>query len=443
MGPSGGANTSPYIRLEVYMSSGSKIEPQRFEFTGRGDYRTFAPPGTLSTSTPYTYSIAPYRANTRSWGGQDKYDYLRLITEREDASNSYSKSLLLYNLGSFSIDEELSLLQYFGNPNPKYELVDSYRMSSLVYSAPSDPGPGSHLSDAVRIASQSFTRKARQQLSEAQALVTAGELRESVRMVLNARRSLFSKLQSFQFSAKKRAKGKLTVKQKKKAVAESWLEYSFGWAPLVADVSNLANAAAATISGSMRSFDIRSTGRSKTSVEEGAGWYGSPGWLLYTYDINRRTVTATRCHFAATTDVDIDQPGNFSSQFGLTMDNWVPSIWELVPWSFAVDYFTGLGDFLSSITLPWSNFRYITKTLITEKARSHYYFRLVSTLVNDNTHVQKSTITPSNSNEVVNVSISRERVYNVIRWPSLRIPGYKEAYINLGALAALRNNNRL
>jgi hypothetical protein len=349
------------------------------------------------------------------------------------------------NWGSITINiqEELTTLQYFGNPNPSYQPNESYLMNSTVRLIPTDPGPGSHDPEAYRMAAQKFTRRAREQLSEAQALVTAGELRESISMVLHARRSLFNKLTAFQSSAKKRARGKRTDKMKKKAVAESWLEYSFGWAPLVADVENLANAAAATISGSMRSFDIRSSGRKDSLNEEGSGWFSSPGWLLYSYDMSRRMITESRCYFSGTVDVDINKPGRFSSQFGLTMDNWIPSIWELVPWSFAVDYFTGLGDFLSSITLPWSNFRYINKSLITQRHKEYYRVRLVSTLLNDNTHRQKATVSPDDGSKTTNTSFSRERVYNIIRWPALRVPGYKEAYINLGALVALRNNNRL
>jgi len=47
------------------------------------------------------------------------------------------------------------------------------------------------------------------------------------------------------------------------------------------------------------------------------------------------------------------------------LNNFVPTIWELVPWSFAADYFTNIGDILSSWSLWNADLAWSNKTTVT------------------------------------------------------------------------------
>jgi hypothetical protein len=58
--------------------------------------------------------------------------------------------------------------------------------------------------------------------------------------------------------------------------------------------------------------------------------------------------------------------------FGFTPSEFVPTAWELMPWSFLVDYFTNIGDILTSSVTDTSSVRWVNRSIIktsTLKAR--------------------------------------------------------------------------
>jgi hypothetical protein len=422
------------------VTHGSKTEPFRdyhWLATRIADNLIEGPPAVTQTQVTTSFTFG---STSVDWSGGDSPRYREKIRNGVDATNSYTRTWTERNVAPSSghylkVDRML-----WGTPSgwrPNRVTEQWWRF----YPTLSYPSAGTHSAKAQNAAAQSFIRRARERLSEAQALVSAGELRESIQMVLGARRALFNKLRAWQSKALKSAKHVKFEAQKKRAVANAWLEYSFGWAPLVGDVENLANAAAATVSGSMRSFNITGYGGDETTVELGGGvnmGFGDMSGLAYA---RLRQRTKSECWYKGAMALNIQDPGRFTSQFGLTMDNWLPSIWELVPWSFAVDYFTGLGDFISSITFPVSSLKYRVMSRKTKVYRELYDFQKVPDLVT-NALIQQYQFTPGKAS-VARGQFDREVPSQIIRWPELRIPGYKEAYLNLGSLAILRTNNRI
>jgi hypothetical protein len=194
----------------------------------------------------------------------------------------------------------------------------------------------------------------------------------------------------------------------------------------------------------MRSLDVNVKGESESSYDTLEESYISTGPNTGGFDIRnyRRTTLNSKCYYFGMLDVNSTAAGDFKTSFGLTMDNWIPSIWELIPWSFAIDYFTGMGDFISSICFPWQNFRYIGRTRMTTNSSSFYGERNLTEDVSTDTGTTEYRFTPGKG-RVSTVAIIREPVTQVIAIPELRVPGYKEAYFNLGALALLRSSNKL
>jgi hypothetical protein len=279
--------------------------------------------------------------------------------------NDYTAQKTRYEVTPFILEKESFYKQWYGDPNPSYVNRYYWHGRDSVYAIPVDPGPGTHLGQAQQRAARLFSKRSRAAISEAQALVSGGEIAESVRMVLKARNRVLAALFDFQHRANRRKwkwSWKTTIKEKNRQLSQDWLEYSFGWTPLVNDSVSLANAAARTIVGSMRGWNVRSMAE-HTEVDYDEDYTGIvSGPNTFTVSGRKVTKTISKCYYYGSLNTNVTDPGRFTSNFGLTLDNWVPSVWELIPWSFAIDYFTGLGDYISALCFPWAEFRYIGMT---------------------------------------------------------------------------------
>lgn len=424
------------------MTVGYKVNPQKdISYNRRVDADRLIQGDTAPVETITNVSVASIPTSV-AWSGADNPLYRQKIKNGFNATNGFTKVWTDRNkpasVGRFKQTTRIDVSGAGTDWKVQRILTDDYRHTSYELDI---PAAGAFASKAQTMAIQGFIRQARSRLSEAQALVSLGEGREAIQMILGARRSLFNKLRAFQSGAKKRARGRRTEAGKKKAVAETWLEYSFGWAPLIGDVKNLANAAAATVGGSSRSFSVSGYGEDTNVLDQALQVNMGFGGMVGNALCLRRDRAVSRCWYKGAMNVDVKDPGRFTSQFGLTMDNWLPSIWELVPWSFAVDYFTGLGDFISSLTFPTSTLRYYVRTRKHQVIRELYNPTCSKSSYSHAIDLEYDATPPEASAQ--SGSIVRDVPELLIRWPSLRIPGYKEAYINLAALGALRSNNRI
>lgn len=131
-----------------------------------------------------------------------------------------------------------------------------------------------------------------------------------------------------------------------KKLASNWLEFSFGWAPLVDDIGTAIDVLQRPISNRT----IFGYARDTFSYVTGE-WFGD-------YDIycdgvphrahQKRVISGKYfCRYQAT--VGIDNPNLYlANQLGFV--NPAAIAWELVPFSFVLDWFTNVGQFLSQGT---------------------------------------------------------------------------------------------
>lgn len=125
------------------------------------------------------------------------------------------------------------------------------------------------------------------------------------------------------------------LKPKAKEFGNNFLKFHFGWEPLVKDIG----AAISTLQSPINSKQV--TGKSgKVNRIEDTGKIGSP-WsrqvdVITTYTRMSCTVTVTNPNLY------------LASQLGFV--NPLAVAWELVPFSFVVDWFVNVGQFLGSMT---------------------------------------------------------------------------------------------
>jgi hypothetical protein len=58
--------------------------------------------------------------------------------------------------------------------------------------------------------------------------------------------------------------------------------------------------------------------------------------------------------------------GYITEKLGFSPDQWIPTLWELVPYSFVLDYFANIGDILYAANFPRSLIPWIMKTTVVE-----------------------------------------------------------------------------
>jgi hypothetical protein len=274
--------------------------------------------------------------------------------------------------------------------------------------------------------------------------VVLGEFREVVRMIRRPtvllRRGMVDYLRDVSRRLKQR-RGLKSLKSKKarlhavnRVISSTWLEYQFGWKPLVSDIE----------SGLIAAYRIANEDRpskvvSAFSHEEVTGNRASAS-----YGVGYGTLTTWTTEYDM---VDVRYKGCVYLQSGLTGAtrmlglSWrdvVPTIWELIPYSFLVDYFSNIGDVIEALSFNKADIAWMEKG---------QYLRRVK--VNTETTLQVAT--PPTNYEYILDSYSAPGKYEIERFsksrtqytgsiiPSLefQIPGAKSLkWLNITALLA-------
>jgi hypothetical protein len=177
-----------------------------------------------------------------------------------------------------------------------------------------------------------------------------GQSKQTVNMILNTARKIGLSLSSLRrgnlvqaYQAlgldPKAAKSKRLLPQKSsKALADEWLALQFGWKPLLKDVYDGCEDLA-RLSQEPRRLRVTSsrTKRWDVSFQEGA-WEGLPVTVRDQGQYTRRYVYVFTYRHETITSL---------SRFGLT--NPASVAWELTPWSFVVDWFIPVGNFIDAL----------------------------------------------------------------------------------------------
>jgi hypothetical protein len=125
------------------------------------------------------------------------------------------------------------------------------------------------------------------------------------------------------------------VRRKSKALADNWLEYHFGWEPLVKDIGSAIDVLQRP--PPKKKKVVAKSQRVFPNVDHPSG--SSPVWTEEVYTMKVRL----------SADISVSNPNLYmANQLGFV--NPLSIAWELVPFSFVVDWFGNVGDVLSSMT---------------------------------------------------------------------------------------------
>lgn len=211
--------------------------------------------------------------------------------------------------------------------------------------------------------------------SHANGMQFLGELHEVISQLRHPFRAANALIDSYLDSAMKTfkrykwrdgsAKHRRNVRPKiEQALAESWLETAFGLKPLIMDVKDLAEAAA-RMSNDSRRDRVRGDARKIVAVNNSTGNVSTgTSYINLSGVYNESMIHSVRytvfCDWSRS--ADIGSAARCVELAGFRLDKFVPTVYELIPWSFLVDYFTNLGNVIETGCQSQSMVKFALKT---------------------------------------------------------------------------------
>jgi hypothetical protein len=281
-----------------------------------------------------------------------------------------------------------------------------------------------------------FLASASAKLTQFQGGVFLGELRKTAQMIRNPASALRTGLSSYLDTLKStRIRG---ASRRRRFAASTWLEYSFGWVPLMNDIKSGYDAMSSLLNGRPPLIRISASGESSTcaTVQEQDRNYGyNFNFAVYHDD----KVTQHHRVIGAVKVLPPGMPGT-STLFGVNpIRNFVPTAWELVPYSFLVDYFSNIGEILSSTTVIPSDIAWAAHQVRVKRDYRIYGYQKAPTIFGAPYFGESNTATMGESTSHME-SYSRSTVPDLFdlrhRLPRFRIPGTSTKWINMAALAS-------
>lgn len=298
-------------------------------------------------------------------------------------------------------------------------------------------GAGNAITEAATKSTHAFTKSYTKATTKWQSGVFLGELKEIATFLRNPVKHLYKAtddLASRMFKLKRRfkAEDRRSRRLYGQALADTWLAYAFAVRPLVQDADDAATALRAFSEG--RTFDIipvRGIGSSEIALQAAAGEsVGFPGIANYSvrdrYEV-KKAIVINRAGWKS------DLPSGSISPLqtiGLTWLDVAPTLWELVPWSFLLDYFSNVGNVLDDLRLRKMSWAW--KNVTTIRVRKHIAsdWRVAPTVGNEKPTVR------GGSQVAVHKSVSRGADLLLGADLILTVPGMERSrtWLNVTAL---------
>ncbi len=183
-----------------------------------------------------------------------------------------------------------------------------------------------------------------------QGLVFLGEIRETIELFKRPAHGIHNLLQRYLHRVTPTVahykRGGLSLAKATKRISDEWLQFSFGVRPLINDANDVANYY-------NKHWNEPKTGFIPIRAVAGAESANPPivrrasypdGWFLqYTSLVGQQVTVKLRTAIRAEAG-----PGAIAGILGASWRDFVPAVWELVPWSFFIDYFTNIGDIIET-----------------------------------------------------------------------------------------------
>lgn len=292
--------------------------------------------------------------------------YKQLIANHQNATTSLSgeKTSIKVEDGHYAVS--------YQDPNSIPKLYYwTITKGDLTFS--SVPSPATiDLTLATNLAKMGFVKKCIEKQQAFESQIFLGELRETLHMIRNPAQALRKGLDDYFRRLKRRRKG--SNRHKLRALSGTWLEWSFGVKPLVSDIESGLEALRRFADRPSRFQGVSFRAGQEIVLSEFVLPIGVGG---FSYNIIGRHKTKAEVKFYGAVEIQTSGLAFGKQNLGLTLNNFVPTLWEVCPWSFLADYFTNIGDLLTSWSfgrtgIAWSASGSLQEVLIESSSGAPY-----------------------------------------------------------------------
>lgn len=326
-----------------------------------------------------------------------------------------------------------------GVPSKRWSRTDGFLIPM------SFPGLPSATGYADNQARSRFYKQAKEAQTAFRGLTFLGELGETLRMLRRPGESLRRGLRNYVKSVTKRTRRVRNRPALNRIVADTWLEHAFGWSPLIGDIHDAGKALNQRLERFASSY-ARVSAKGKEESYVGSTWSSAVQHYINRWRYMTGTTSAVTVRYIGEVrSVCPDPMVADMTLFGTDWKELVPTAWELVPWSFLVDYFLHIGDLLDAWSVRKSEIAWVVRTdrkLATKTVvQIDHYLYLTGYGANlAYPYGQTWSCSPATA---VSKSVERSLISDVplpsITW---RAPGFGKKWINMSALALARSNFR-
>lgn len=188
-------------------------------------------------------------------------------------------------------------------------------------------------------------------LSPFKGMTFVGELRETLRMLRRPASSLRDGFSAYFKRARREAGHRARRPKIRKILGDLWLEYSYGWIPLIGDIEGAAKAYKDFAEREELIF-VSGQASDQSSSHETTDLF-SPNYLYMIQDAKEHQKDRVKFKGMVVhqfNGIQEDSASRLIELSGFRLGEFIPTIWELMPYSFIVDYFTNIGDILNAIS---------------------------------------------------------------------------------------------
>lgn len=222
-------------------------------------------------------------------------------------------------------------------------------------------------SEAFNQARSEFLSRARKAQTAFQGGVFLGELAKTIRGIRHPFEGIKKAGQRYldKLERARRGFGRLPPNKrdllKSKVLTDTWLETQYAWLPLFSDLDGAAEALGEFAYRS-DSQVVSAKGIQETPHTVGTSVLSIGGGGELWYDV--KTLSRVEVRYLGKVTIKSNSELGYTKQnFGTSLSNFLPTVWELIPYSFLIDYFTNIGVLIDSHSFPISDIQWVNQTV--------------------------------------------------------------------------------